>query len=101
MGDGAGLVKELNPFLIDKNTEPSWETEVAKWYLIKNGKHYAVFRWDSKKDEYDRTYLLLDKETNQPVRDTRLLEGILCLFDCLETVKERDERGTDEENGEA
>lgn len=95
-------MKELNPFAIDKNTEPSWETDVAKWYLIKNGEHYAVFRWDSKKDESDRTYLLLDKETNRPVRDSHLLEGILYLFDCFEAVKEEDGlRETDEKTDEA
>ena len=94
-------MKELNPFLIDENTEPSWETEVAKWYLIKNGKHYAVFRWDSKKDKYDREFLLIDKEDNMPVRDASSLENILYLFDFFEADKEEDERGTDEENGGA
>lgn len=94
-------MKELNPFLIDKNTEPSWETEVAKWYLIKNGKHYAVFRWDSKKNDYDRAYLLINKEDGRPIRDTSLLESILYLFDFFEMEKEEDERGTDEENSGA
>lgn len=94
-------MKELNPFLIDENTEPSWETGVAKWYLIKNGKHYAVFRWDSKKNNYDRAYLLIDKEDGRPIRDTSLLENILYLFDFFEAGKEEDERGTDEENGRA
>ena len=26
-------MKELNPFLIDKNTEPSWETEARENFL--------------------------------------------------------------------
>lgn len=89
-------MKELNPFLIDENTKPSWESEAAKWYLIKNGKHYAIFRWDSKKDKDDRTYLLLDKETNRPIRDGYSLENILYLFDFFEMDKEEDElRETD------
>lgn len=90
-------MKELNPFTINENTEPSWETEVAKWYLITNGKHYAIFRWDSKKDKNDRTFLLIDKETNKPVKDGYSLQDMLYIFDFFEMEKEEDElRETDE-----
>lgn len=94
-------MKELNPFLIKENTKPSWESEVAKWYLIKNGNYYAIFLWESKKDKNNRAYLLIDKETNKPVRDGYSLENILYLFDFFEMEKEQDERGTDEENSGA
>lgn len=41
----------ISPFFLDtEKTKPSFESDVAKWYLIKKGKHYACWRWDSKKD---------------------------------------------------
>lgn len=43
-------MEEINPFLLDtEKTKPSFESDVARWYLIKKGKHYACWRWDSRK----------------------------------------------------
>lgn len=69
-------MKKINPFLIEDDTPPTYETEVAKWWLIEEGERCSVWRWDSKKDETNKTYLLLDKDSNI-IKDTHLLESVL------------------------
>lgn len=78
-------MEEINPLLIDKDTEPSFETDVAKWYLLKKGEYYACWRWDSKKND-DKKYLLttLDGEV---VKDTNSLEGLFVTFRVLEVTE--------------
>ena len=80
-------MKELNPFDIDKKTEPSYETPEAKWYLIKKTKHYAVWRWDSKRDETYKTYLITVLKTGEIVRDDTKLESILLYADLREAAR--------------
>lgn len=81
-------MKELNPFLIDDDTKPSYETDVAKWFLIKRGEAYAAWRWDSKKDKDHKQYLLTDIKSSKVVAEDHLLEGILTKFDVYEKAKE-------------
>jgi len=78
-------MKEINPLLIDENTEPSFETDVAKWYLLKKGEKYACWRWDSKKND-DKKYLITTLD-GKVVRDTHLLEGVFATFRMFEAVE--------------
>ena len=87
-------MKELNPFDIDEKTEPSYETPEAKWYLIKKTKHYATWRWNSKKDATYKTYLVTDIKTGKIVRDDTKLESILFFIDLREAAR-RSWRGID------
>ena len=83
-------MEEINPFLLDtKKTKPSFETDVAKWYLIKQGKHYACWRWDSKKNSSFKKYLITDLSGERIMRDTHMLEDMLVCFDALEATEGR------------
>ena len=83
-------MEELNPFLIDEETKPSFETDVAKWYLISKKKHYAGWRWDSKKDETHKLYLITDIETSEPVAEDHQLESMLVKLDMFDIMKEKE-----------
>ncbi len=79
-------MKEINPFSIDANTKPSWESPEAKWYLIKKG-DYSLWRWSSKMKNDDR-YLVLYK--NEVVKDTKQLASALTYIDLMEAVKDKE-----------
>lgn len=83
-------MEEINPFVIDDDTEPSFESDVAKWFLIKKGKHYAGWRWDSKKDKTLKKYLITDIDTNDVVSDGHLLEDMLVKITFYDIAKEDD-----------
>lgn len=83
-------MEEINPFFLDtENTKPSFESDVAKWYLIKKGKHYACWRRDSKKDSSLKKYLVTDLSGERIMKDTPSLEEMLFAFDVLEATEER------------
>ncbi|MBR2766810.1 hypothetical protein IKD67_01860 [Candidatus Saccharibacteria bacterium] len=77
-------MKELNPLLIKDDTKPTWESDVAKWYLIQKGEYFSIWRWDSKKDKRDRTFLIIDNERRGAVFDDTNLENICYMFDFYE-----------------
>lgn len=80
-------MEEINPFLLDtEKTKPSFESDVAKWYLIRKGKYYACWRWDSKRDD-DKKYLVTDLKGERIMRDTHMLEDMLVCFDALEATE--------------
>lgn len=82
-------MEEINPFLLDiKKTKPSFETDVAKWYLIRKGKYYACWRWDSKKDD-GRKYLITNLDGSKILKDTNSLEGMFIIFEALEATEGR------------
>lgn len=82
-------MKTINPLLIDKNTKPSFETPEAKWYLIKEGKHYAAWRWDSKKhDVPPRRFLITDIDDGAVVSEEYQLEAALIKVDFYDRAKE-------------
>ena len=67
-------MEEINPFFLDtEKTKPSFESDVAKWYLIRKGKYYACWRWDSKKND-DRKYLITTLDGSKILKDTTSLE---------------------------
>lgn len=81
-------MEEINPLFLDtEKTKPSFESDVAKWYLIKKGKHYACWRWDSKKDDDFKKYLITDLKGERIMRDTHMLEDMLVYFDALEATE--------------
>lgn len=89
-------MKELNPFSINSKTKPSFESDVAKWYLIKRGEKVSLWRWDSKKDDMDKEYIITNNKTNKPINANHRLEDILIRFDIHErftdeTRKDRNE----------
>jgi len=83
-------MEEINPFTIDENTKPSYETDVAKWYLIKKGNKFALWRWDSKKDLADRKFLLTNIKTNEVVKDSYQLTDALTKLDFFEAAFKED-----------
>lgn len=83
-------MEEISPFFLDiEEVKPSFESDVARWYLIKKGKHYACWRWDSKKDSNFKKYLVTDLKGERIMRDTNLLEDMLIYFDALEATEGR------------
>lgn len=82
-------MKELNPFLIDDDTKPSYETDVAKWFLIKKNKYYAAWLWECKKDKNNRKYLMTDIDTSEVVSDDHLLESVLVKLDLYEKARDK------------
>lgn len=85
-------MKLVDPLLIDENTQPSWETPEAKWYLIKKLNHYNVWRWDSKKDDR-KAFLITDNATNNVVSDDHNLEAILTRAFFLNLAIEKSNQG--------
>lgn len=79
-------MEEINPFTIREDTKPSYETDVAKWYLIKKGDNFALWRWDSKKDVRDRKFLITNIETNKVVNDGYRLTDMLYKLDFFEAA---------------
>ena len=77
-------MKEIKWYEIDENTKPSYETDVAKWYLLQKGEHYAVWRWDSKKDELNKRFLLTNIHTSSVVFEDFTIEGIFIKFEACE-----------------
>lgn len=75
---------EIDWFDIDEDTEPSFETDVAKWYLLRKGEHYAVWRWDSKKDVRNKEFVITDLRTNNVINTDHLVEGIFTKFEIFE-----------------
>ena len=74
-------MEEINPFFLDtEKTKPSFESDVAKWYLIRKGKYYACWRWDSKKND-DRKYLITTLDGSKILKDTTSLEEMFIVFD--------------------
>ena len=83
-------MEEINPFLLDtEKTKPSFESDVAKWYLIRKGEYYACWRWDSKKDGNNRKYLITTKDGGRIIKDTHSLEEMFIIFDALEATEGR------------
>lgn len=76
-------MEEINPFTITDKTTPSYETEVAKWFLIakKRFKRCSVWLWISKRNKDDMAYVIIDNKTNLVVYDDTLLENILVKAD--------------------
>ena len=82
-------MEEINPFFLDtEKTKPSFESDVAKWYLIRKGKYYACWRWDSKKND-DRKYLITTLDGSKILKDTTSLEELFIVFDALEATEGR------------
>lgn len=82
-------MEEINPFFLDtEKTKPSFESNVAKWYLVRKGKYYACWRWDSKKND-DRKYLITTLDGSKILKDTTSLEEMLIVFDALEATEGR------------
>lgn len=80
-------MEEISPFFLDtEKTKPSFESDVAKWYLIRKGKYYACWRWDSKKDD-DRKYLITSLDGSKIIKDTPSLEEMFIVFDALEATE--------------
>lgn len=83
-------MEEINPLLLDtEEAKPSFESDVARWYLIKKGKHYACWRWDSKKNSDFKKYLVTDLKGERIMRDTRSLEDMIICFNALEATEGR------------
>lgn len=87
------MIEELNPFTIDENTKPTFDSEAASWYLIKRGKHYAGWLWKSKhhklsNGDYLRKYLITDLGGNKIVSDGNLLEDMLIKVDLFDKTGE-------------
>lgn len=82
-------MEEIKPLFLDvEKTKPSFESDVAKWYLIKKGHYYACWRWDSKKDDTNKKYLVTTLDGSRILKDTPSLEGVLIVFDALERTEE-------------
>lgn len=80
-------MEEINPFFLDtEKTKPSFESDVAKWYLIRKGEYYACWRWDSKKDD-GRKYLITTLDGSKILKDTHSLEEMFIVFDALEATE--------------
>ena len=70
--------------------KPSFESDDAKWWLCEKGKHYAVWHWQSKKDETFHLYVMTDIKTSEVVADDHLLESIDFKFTLFEKLKEEE-----------
>ena len=82
-------MEEISPFFLDtKKTKPSFESDVAKWYLIRKGKYYACWRWDSKKND-KKKYLITTLDGSKILRDTYSLEDMFVVFEALEATEEK------------
>lgn len=80
-------MEEISPFFLDtEKTKPSFESDVAKWYLIRKGKYYACWRWDSKKDN-NKKYLITSLDGSKILKDTPSLEEMFIVFDALEATE--------------
>ena len=60
-------MKEVNPYTINENTPPSFESDVAKWYLISKGEKYDAWRVDKKDGTY-KAFVLQERKTLKIVR---------------------------------
>lgn len=83
-------MEEINPFTIREDTKPSYETNVAKWYLLKKMKEFALWRWDSKKDARDRRFLITSIETSNVVNEGYRLADMLDKLDFFEAAFKED-----------
>lgn len=83
-------MEEINPFTIKEDTKPSYETDVAKWYLLKKMDGFALWRWDSKKDARDRRFLITDIETSNVVNEGHRLTDMLYKLDFFEAAFKED-----------
>lgn len=80
-------MEEISPFFLDtEKTKPSFESDVAKWYLIRKGKYYVCWRWDSKKDD-NKKYLITSLDGSKILKDTPSLEEMFIVFDALEATE--------------
>lgn len=82
-------MEEIEFYNITPETKPSYETDVAKWYLIRKGKHYACWRWDSKKDTRQKKYLITTLDGSAVVKETYQIDGLFTIFGALETTEGR------------
>lgn len=70
---------------INDDTPPSFETEVAKWWLLDKGEHLAVWLWESKKDG-EKNYLITDITHSKVVREYKKLEDTYAFFSTIEAT---------------
>ena len=83
-------MEKINPLCLDtEKTKPSFESDVAKWYFIKKGQYFACWRWDSKKDENHKKYLITSLDGKRVMKDTHSLENMFIFFDALEAIEGR------------
>lgn len=83
------MMEEINPILLDTSkTKPSFESDVAKWYLIRKGRYYACWRWDSKEND-NKIYLITNIDGSRVLKDTHSLEEMFIIFDALELTEVR------------
>jgi hypothetical protein len=73
--------EEVNPFLINNETKPTWESKKVKWFLIKRGKKYSIWRTMIKSDD-DGDYLILD-DKGEIKAGSKNLEMIMYKYDVL------------------
>lgn len=84
-------MEEINPFVIDENTEPSYKSDVAKWYLLKKGRVFALWRWDSLKDVNDKRFLITNKKTSVVINEGYQLTEMLDKLDIFEAALKEEE----------
>lgn len=67
---------EEKHFIINENTPPDFETDVGKWWLCSKGKKYDIWRFDSKKEDTFKTFLLLRRSDSKIVAEDMTIDGI-------------------------